>query len=290
MLYIVAAEAFLPFTEKLGDTEASAHLRERVAFFRKSIEKNAFFGDRYARAFCDDGTVIGIKGCEECEIDILSQAFAVLAGLNPDRARTALKVAFDNLYDRKNKILRLFSPPFTNGRARVGYIRGYVAGIRENGGMYTHGALWGALACLKVGFIEEALLILDAASPAKRSACKDEAGKYKNEPYAVSADIYGGDFGGRGGWSWYTGAASWYYRIVLEHLLGLRFGAGSTLISAKPRVELECTIDFDGARLKIIADNSIKAATLDNETVSFPLAVPNGEHTLYIPTELTSER
>ena len=282
MLYIVAAEAFLPIIEKNGDTETALSLRDDISRFRENIEKHAFFGDRYARAICDNGKFIGIKGCRECEIDILSQAFAVFAGLDRERAKKALNTAFSELYDRKSRILKLFSPPFTNGEARVGYIRGYVAGIRENGGMYTHGALWGALACLKCGLISEAMLILDAASPALRSADKSLAEKYKNEPYAVSADIYSGEFAGRGGWSWYTGAASWYYRIFFEHVYGLKLG-GNTIISARPLAEYEADIALGGAHLHVSASRTHKKALFDNEDAVFPISVEKGEHTLCLP-------
>ncbi|MBO5767313.1 MAG: glycosyl transferase, partial [Clostridia bacterium] len=282
MLYIVAAEAILPIIEKNGDTETALSLRDDISRFRENIEKHAFFGDRYARAICDNGKFIGIKGCRECEIDILSQAFAVFAGLDRERAKKALNTAFSELYDRKSRILKLFSPPFTNGEARVGYIRGYVAGIRENGGMYTHGALWGALACLKCGLISEAMLILDAASPALRSADKSLAEKYKNEPYAVSADIYSGEFAGRGGWSWYTGAASWYYRIFFEHVYGLKLG-GNTIISARPLAEYEADIALGGAHLHVSASRTHKKALFDNEDAVFPISVEKGEHTLCLP-------
>ncbi len=285
MLFIIAAEAFLPFIESRGDKETARHYRESIKRFRENIERNAFFGDRYARAFCDDGTILGIKGCGECEIDILSQAFAALAGLDKDRTKTALKTAFSHLYDRKNKIFSLFSPPFTNGGARVGYIRGYVAGIRENGGQYTHGALWGALGFLKCGMTEEALLILECASPALRSADKELARRYKTEPYAVAADIYGGEHAGRGGWSWYTGAASWYYRIMLEHILGLRLGANQTLLFASPVIPYECDISHGNARLHIVAARENEAPLLDGSAVSFPLSLSDGNHTLLLPID-----
>ena len=282
LLFIIAAEKFIPLCEAKGDYDTASHYRETASMLRKNVEEKAFFEDRYARAFCDDGKILGIKGCEECEIDILSQAFAAIAKLNPERTKTALATAFSTLYDRKNKIFKLFSPPFTDGDARVGYIRGYVAGIRENGGQYTHGALWGALGFLLCGMNEEALLILDCANPAVRCSDKDSARAYKTEPYAIAADIYSGQYAGRGGWSWYTGAASWYYKIMLEYVLGLKFGANKTLLSANPIIEFEANISLGNAVLHIKASHGIDKTTLNGDEIQFPLTLTDGNHVLEI--------
>lgn len=283
MLFIVAASAFLPYIEARGDTEAASHYRESIARLRSNLESNAFYTDRYARAFCDDGRVLGVEGSAECEIDIISQAFAVFAGLDKSRCKTALKAAFDKLYDRESKIFKLFSPPFTNGKARVGYIRGYVAGIRENGGMYTHGALWGALAMIMCGMHEEALLILDCANPASRSADKRLAAIYKNEPYAISADIYGAFHSGRGGWSWYTGAAAWYYRIMLEFVLGLKLGANQTLLSATPIIPYTASLELGNSVLEVTAAREVASPLLDGKAARLPLSIPDGRHILSLP-------
>ncbi len=283
LLFIIAAERFAPIMESRGDTEAAEHYRAITEKLRRTVDEIAFYGDRYARAICDDGTVLGVESSEECKIDILSQSFAELAKINPERSKTALVTAFSKLYDRKHRIFKLFSPPFANGRARVGYIRGYVAGIRENGGQYTHGALWGALGCLSAGLTEEALLILDCANPASRCADKELASRYKCEPYAIAADIYSGEHVGRGGWSWYTGAASWYYRIMIENVLGLKLGAGNSLLSAEPKIAFDAEIGLINAKLSVSASENVKSPTLDGEPVSFPLTVPDGEHKLELP-------
>ena len=289
LLFIIVAERFIPIAESRNNRATADRYRERVRALRKAVEDNAFFGDRYARAFCDDGRILGVEGCKECEIDILSQAFAALAGLDGGRVRLALKTAFSKLYDRKNKIFRLFYPPFVNGKARVGYIRGYVAGIRENGGQYTHGALWGALGFLAVGMTEEALAVLECANPAARCTDKELASRYKTEPYAVAADIYSGDHSGRGGWSWYTGAASWLYRIMLERVLGLKFGADGVLLSATPIIPFNAQISLCDARLNIIASEDVTSPTLDGENITFPLKLNGGEHTVCLPIYKRSE-
>lgn len=283
LLFIISAKAFSGIIKSRGDSATEAHYDETVCELKKALEEKAFFGDRYARAFCDDGSVLGIEGCGECEIDILSQAFAAIAGLDRTRTKNALELAFSKLYDRDSRIFKLFSPPFANGDKRVGYIRGYVSGIRENGGQYTHGALWGALGCIVSGLYEEALLILDCANPASRSCDKELASRYKNEPYAVSADIYAGMHSGRGGWSWYTGAAAWYYRIMLENVLGLKLGANATLLSARPIIAFSAEIRLGNSELYVTASHETATPALDGENISFPLALPDGKHELVLP-------
>ncbi len=285
LLYIISANKFIPVMESRGDTSTAEKYRKKVSELKKAVEENAFFGDRYARAFCDDGRILGVKGCEECEIDILSQAFAAFAGLDPQRAKTGLKTAFENLYDDKHKIFKLFSPPFKNGNSRVGYIRGYVAGIRENGGQYTHGALWGALGCIAVGMNEEAFKILECTDPSFHSDKKDLADKYKNEPYVLSADIYSSQWSGRGGWSWYTGAAGWFYKIMLEYVYGISFDFGGNLLRAKPLKEFEADVALASSKLHIVASREIPCPKLNGENVSFPLKLPDGNSMLELPLE-----
>ncbi len=283
LLYIIAMERFIPICRIMGDGKSEEAFRQKAEHFKSRIEKHCFYGDRYARAICDDGTVLGVEDSEECKIDILSQAFAAMAGLDSQRASTALKTAFSRLYDSKNRIFKLFSPPFGRGRARVGYIRGYSYGIRENGGQYTHGVLWGALGCITMGMKEEGLAILDCANPANRYAQKDVGRRYKNEPYALSADVYSGKYTGRGGWSWYTGAAAWFYRITLEHILGIRLADGNRIISITPVIPFKSTIELKDAAVEIIASDSIKNPTLNGNIIEFPINLPKGNHKLEIP-------
>ena len=127
---------------------------------------------------------------------------------------------------------------------------------------------------------EEALLILNCANPAARCSDKELSRKYKIEPYAVAADIYSGQYAGRGGWSWYTGAASWYYRIMLEYVLGLKFGAVQKLISGKPKIEYEADVTLGNAQLHIKASGEIYKSTLDGNEITFPISLPDGNHQL----------
>jgi cyclic beta-1,2-glucan synthetase len=283
LLFIVVAEKFMPIMEHFGDNDNLAHYKETVNELKNVLETTAYFSDRYARAICDDGTVLGIKDSEECEIDILSQAFAAIARLDEERTKNALKLAFSKLYEPKTKVFRLFSPSFGNGKAKVGYIRGYVSGIRENGGQYTHGALWGALGMIKCGLNEEALKILECANPCARCEDKTLARIYKAEPYVIAADVYSGEFLGRGGWSWYTGAAAWFYKIMLENVLGLKFGADQTIISAKPIIPYEAEIKLGNSELRITASRETEKPLINGQKSKFPLKLPNGAHTLELP-------
>ena len=283
MLYIIAAKSFITLCRNKKDIDFLTKLEQRITDLKKNLEAHCFFEDRYARAFCDDGSILGIEAADECKIDILSQAFAAMAGLDAQRAKIGLKTAYQRLYDGKNKIFKLFSPAFGDGNARVGYIRGYVYGIRENGGQYTHGALWGALGCIIAGMHKEALDILDCVNPATRYENRALGKKYKNEPYAISADIYGGRFAGVGGWSWYTGAAAWYYRILLEYVYGIRLGADRKIISVKPIVPFSGEIIIDNSRLKITASRDFGCCKLNGKEISFPIYLPHGDCELEVP-------
>ncbi|MBO6231319.1 MAG: hypothetical protein J6O50_12240 [Ruminiclostridium sp.] len=213
MFYVWTAKLFVPYARARGDDSFAAELEKRAAGLSAACEDEAFENGYYLRAFYDDGRKMGAEGSECCEIDLLPQAFAELAGL-PDREkrRSALKAAFEKLFDPKTNMVSLFSPPFNENSADdPGYVRGYPEGIRENGGQYTHAAVWLALAFLRSGDRKTALLLANALSPAERGRA------YKNEPYFMSADVYTNpECKGRGGWSMYTGSAAWYYRLLGE--------------------------------------------------------------------------
>ncbi|PKM62372.1 MAG: hypothetical protein CVU97_05645, partial [Firmicutes bacterium HGW-Firmicutes-21] len=144
-LFILAVRAFIPIMEYKNDTDTAEHYRAATDKLLECIEQNAYFGEWYARAIHDDGSFIGVKGNDECEIDILPQCFAAMVKGNDGRVSVALDRAYEKLFDKKDRILKLFSPPFADGELNVGYIKGYVAGIRENGGQYTHAAVWAAI-------------------------------------------------------------------------------------------------------------------------------------------------
>lgn len=196
--------------------EAQALLRQRERLM-DALETHAWDGAWYLRAWFDDGTPLGTAGAKECEIDGLSQAWAVLAGAK--RAEQALDSALARLVDTDAGIVRLLHPPF-DGATEPGYIRGYPPGIRENGGQYTHAAAWLVAACAKLGRMETAWSLFQMLLPTAHASTPEAVMRYRVEPYVVAADVAGGEHAGRGGWTWYTGSAALLWSVGMECLLG----------------------------------------------------------------------
>jgi cyclic beta-1,2-glucan synthetase len=186
--------------------------------------EQAWDGDWYRRAYFDDGTPLGSAQNPECRIDSISQSWAVLSGMAP-RARA--ERAFDSLrmqlIRRDAQVIQLLAPPFDQSPLDPGYIRGYPPGVRENGGQYTHAALWTVMASAHLGSGDEAVELFHMLNPINHSRTPAAAERYKVEPYVVAADVYTHPAHiGRGGWTWYTGSAAWMYRVGLEAILGLK--------------------------------------------------------------------
>ena len=214
---------------RLGDRE-SAGRYERAAEKLLQAGESAFENDRFLRGYYAGGEALGAKDSEECAIDSIAQSFAVFAGADGAKCETALKTALELLYDEKTRLVKLFTPPFHDEKAEPGYIKSYAPGFRENGGQYTHAAVWLAIALLESGMEEKGCELLYAILPSMR-----DTEEYCLEPYVLAGDVYSNaDNVGRGGWSWYTGAAGWYHRAVAEHLLGLKLRDGRLYI--EPRV------------------------------------------------------
>ncbi len=220
-LFLTAVlERFLPLAVGEGDVGGAEKYREVLRHLKAATEKS-FAEGRYLRAYYGDGTPLG--GGEE--IDLLPQAFAALTGGEPDRAREALTLAASRLFDRPHRLFRLLSPPFErNGSHDPGYISSYPAGMRENGGQYTHAAVWAAMGCASVGLNTLAADILRTLNPAALAANPTDARRYGGEPYFVAGDVSASPaFPGRCGWSLYTGAAGWFFLAVVGSLMGFRF-------------------------------------------------------------------
>ncbi len=190
---------------------------------RVNVEAHAWDGDWYRRAYFDDGTPLGSAGNEECRIDSVSQSWSVLSGAgDPERSRRAMDAVDQHLVRRTDQLVQLLDPPFDKSGLDPGYIRGYVPGVRENGGQYTHAAIWTSMAFAALGDSRRAWEVLTIINPANHALTRAAATKYKVEPYVVAADVYAVDpHVGRGGWTWYTGSAGWMYRLIVESLLGL---------------------------------------------------------------------
>jgi cyclic beta-1,2-glucan synthetase len=213
---------FAELAETRGDGERARWCREQGERLRKAVEENAWDGHWYRRAYFDDGTPLGSEQNDECQIDSIAQSWAVLSAVaDPDRARQAMEAVEKRLVKDQEKLILLFTPPFDKGQLPPGYIKGYLPGIRENGGQYTHAATWVVLATALLGKGTRARELHDLLNPIHHADSPEGVTRYKVEPYVVAADVYSQPpHVGRGGWTWYTGSASWLYRVALEGMLG----------------------------------------------------------------------
>jgi cellobiose phosphorylase len=191
---------------------------------RASLEESGWDGEWYRRAYFDDGSPLGSRSNEECQIDSIAQSWSVLSGASDGkRARMAMDALYRRLVRRDAALIQLLDPPFDKSDLNPGYIRGYVPGVRENGGQYTHGAIWAVMAYAALGDSARAWELLTMVNPVNHARSREEIAVYKVEPYVVAADVYAvKPHTGRGGWTWYTGSAGWMYRLMVESLLGLR--------------------------------------------------------------------
>ena len=223
---------FADLAETRGDPDFAAFCRAEGAALRERIEQHAWDGGWYRRAWFDDGTVLGSAQSAQCRIDSIAQSWSVLAGVaDAARSRRAMQAVDMHLVRRADGLVQLLDPPFDGARPDAadgasldpGYIRGYLPGVRENGGQYTHGAIWAAMAFAALGEGEQAWELLRIINPVNHALSPAAIERYKLEPYVVAADVYArAPHTGRGGWSWYTGSAGWMYRLIVELLLGLR--------------------------------------------------------------------
>lgn len=205
------------------DNAHAARWREHAQKLRFALEENAWDGDWYRRAFYDDGTPLGSRQSGECQIDSLTQTWAVISGAaDGARARHAMHAMERFLVDRQDGLIKLFTPPFDKTDHDPGYIKGYVPGVRENGGQYTHAAAWVIIAFAMLGEGAKAHELFQLLNPVNHGSTPETIAKYRIEPYVVAGDVYSQRHAGRGGWSWYTGSAGWMYRAVLEYILGIR--------------------------------------------------------------------
>jgi cyclic beta-1,2-glucan synthetase len=219
---------FAHLCRRAGRPHEEEALRMRAQELLKAIEASAWDGGWYRRAYYDDGTPLGSAENAEWRIDSLPQSWAVFSGAaDPERVAQAMNAVMERLVRPAEKLILLADPPFDATERDPGYIRGYPPGVRENGGMYVHAAVWAARAMLQLGRAEEAHALFSMINPIRQSASPEDALRYGVEPYAVAADISNQPgFAGRGGWSWYTGSAGWLYRLGLEGILGVRRKGG----------------------------------------------------------------
>ncbi len=215
---------FARLADRRGDGQFATLCRSEAEKLHGNIEAQAWDGGWYRRAYFDDGTPLGSAQNDECRIDSISQSWAVISGAGePERMRAALRALDEHLVRRDANLVQLLAPPFDKSTLEPGYIKGYVPGVRENGGQYTHAAIWAAMAYALAGDRSRAWELMGMLNPINHGNRPGKIDTYRVEPYVMCADIYGAPpHTGRGGWTWYTGAAGWMYRLILETLLGLR--------------------------------------------------------------------
>ena len=259
-LLYAALRAFVPLAEARGDTARATTWRAHADALQAALERAAWDGEWYRRAWFDDGTPLGSATAEECRIDSISQSWAVISGAaNPGRAARAMASVERELIRPLEGVALLFTPPFDKTSHDPGYIKGYPPGIRENGGQYTHAALWSVMAFAALGEGEKAAALFSLLNPINHTRTRSDVHRYKVEPYVIAADVYGvAPHVGRGGWTWYTGSAGWMQRAGVESILGLRLegdilGLDPCVPKTWPGFKL--TVRFRSARYEILVEN-----------------------------------
>jgi len=291
-LLLGALDLFLPLADN-RDTVRAKRWRTHFARLKAALEREAWDGAWYRRATFDDGTWLGSKDNDECRIDSIAQSWAVLSGAgDPIRANVAMASLETHLIRKDDGLALLFTPPFNATARDPGYIKGYPPGLRENGGQYSHAAMWAILAFGKLGAGDKAHDLFSLVNPINHGSSPEAVARYKVEPYVVAADVYSvAPHAGRGGWTWYTGSAGWMYRAGLEGILGLK-REGEMLVvdpclpSSWP--EFSATLDIAGTQYDIVVRNGAATrdmpaiATLDGVTLPLdakPWRVPiDGRH------------
>ncbi len=260
-------DSFVPLCEARGDRDRAELYRQHMKSLKEALEEHGWDGDWYRRAYFDDGTPLGSVQNEECRIDSIVQSWGVISGAAEHyRAVRAMAAVEEYLIRRGDGLVILFTPPFDKGSLDPGYIKGYVPGVRENGGQYTHAALWTLIAFAKLGDGERAGELFSLLNPINHASTRAGLHKYKVEPYSAAGDIYAvPPHTGRGGWTWYTGSSGWMYRAGLEAILGFKLNAERLLIEpCIPRWWHEFEITYR------------RGKTTYHITVENPLAVSRG--------------
>ncbi|MBK8165102.1 MAG: glycosyl transferase [bacterium] len=296
-------DAFAPLCDERGDKDRADRYRAHREHLAAALNDGGWDGQWYRRGYYDDGAPLGSHENRECRIDALAQAWSVLSRVAPpERAAAALDQVEAQLINDDERLVRLLTPPFVDTPRDPGYIRGYVAGVRENGGQYTHAATWVVRAMAEQGRRDRAAQLLDLLNPVLHAATPAQVSRYKVEPYVVAADVYGAaPHVGRGGWTWYTGSSGWLQRVALESVLGLRTRGGDTLVVAPcipdgwPGFRLTWRLPGDGTTYEVDVRNpsgcsrAVVAATVDGVNLAprdgqahLPLHRDGGRHVVTV--------
>jgi len=286
---------FVPICERRGRSDL-AHLYRDEARWLVGMLELAWDGDWYRRAYFDDGTPLGSVQNEECKLDSLTQSWAVISGTaQPRRAERAMNAVRAHLVRRDAQIVLLLTPPFDRMAHDPGYIKGYVPGVRENGGQYTHAAIWTVIALARLGMGDEAMELFHMINPINHMRTVEDTERYRAEPYVIAADVYAHPMHvGRGGWTWYTGSAGWMYQAAIQSLLGLRrHGATMSVNPCIPMVWPQYSLDWIVGRMRYRftvsnpehRSQGIRSAELDGVAVdarAIPLEDDGGGHEVTI--------
>ncbi|MDO8391294.1 MAG: glucoamylase family protein [Actinomycetota bacterium] len=274
-----ALGSFIPLAQARGDGAHAERWQAHILMLQQAVEQEGWDGDWYRRAFFDDGTPLGSAANAECRIDSIAQSWSVLSGVaDPARAAQAMAAVDEYLIRRADGLVLLFTPPFDRSDVDPGYIKGYVPGIRENGGQYTHAAIWSVLAFAAIGDGERAGELFSLLNPINHASTRAGVLRYKVEPYVMAADVYTEPpHVGRGGWTWYTGSAGWMYQAGIESILGFRL-RGTTLVidPCIPRAwpGFEISFRYHSSRYQIVVENprglirGVVSVELDDELLA----------------------
>jgi cyclic beta-1,2-glucan synthetase len=286
---------FADVAARRGDRARAADYRRHASALAAAIEE-AWDGAWYRRAYFDDGTPLGSKENTECQIDAIAQSWAVLSGAgDPARARQAMQAVEERLLRRDDGLVLLLTPPFDRMTPSPGYIQGYLPGVRENGGQYTHAALWNVMAFAYLGEGDRAAELFSLLNPVNHGRTAAEVARYRAEPYVVAADVYSvPPHTGRGGWTWYTGSAGWMYRVGMENILGITLRRGALHIDpCIPRAWPRYEVTFKPARTtyRIVVENPrgvsrgvqrLEVDGIDSTGKDIPILNDGAEHSVRV--------
>ena len=287
---------FAALADRRGESERAKVWRNHAASLRTALDREGWDGDWYRRAFFDDGTPLGSATNDECRIDSIAQSWGVISGAgDPERGRRAMAAVDEHLIRRGDGLVLLFTPPFDRTKLQPGYVKGYVPGVRENGGQYTHAAVWAMIAFAALGDGDKAGELFAILNPINHASTRSGLYRYKVEPYVMAGDVYSErPHAGRGGWTWYTGAAGWMYRAGVEWILGFRLrGAVLHVDPCIPRAwpRYEILFRYHSARYRLSVENprgvmrGVAHISLDGGPVTgreIPLADDGREHQISV--------
>lgn len=266
-----------------GNDSFAEYCLQQAEELRINIRKHAWDGEWYRRAYFDNGEPLGSKVNDECHIDSLPQSWSVISGAGDmERSLMGMQQVDKQLVNKKDKLIQLFTAPFDKSNLNPGYIKGYIPGVRENGGQYTHGVIWAVMAFALIGETDKAWELFDLLNPVKHGETAEQIAIYKVEPYVVAADVYAASgHEGRGGWTWYTGSSAWMYSLLIETLLGINLVGNELHLSPKlPEKWDKYTVHYryKGSIYHItfsrISDSSLPSLSLDGQILEIENILP----------------